>query len=157
MDRLQKEAEEFKDTTIDTIYFGGGTPSLLPEELIEGLMDHIFRTFKVDKDSEITIEVNPGTVDFDKLKTYRKSGINRLSVGATHEKRSNDFYCNIVHSQNRHDSQSIRFYQTVCLFRVLLKLCCKAYYTTSFFILQDLFVKKLPLHKGAFFVQTFYN
>ncbi len=81
MDRLQKEAEEFKDTPIDTIYFGGGTPSLLPEELIEGLMDHIFRTFKVDKDSEITIEVNPGTVDFDKLKTYRKSGINRLSVG----------------------------------------------------------------------------
>ena len=73
--------EEFKNIAIDTVYFGGGTPSLLPEKLIENLMDGIFKNFKVEKNAEITIEVNPGTVDFGKLKTYRKIGINRLSVG----------------------------------------------------------------------------
>lgn len=76
-----KEAEEFKDIRIDTVYFGGGTPSLLPEDFILRLMNGIFETFSIAESPEITIEVNPGTVDFRKLKVYRESGINRLSVG----------------------------------------------------------------------------
>ncbi|MFA7636658.1 MAG: radical SAM family heme chaperone HemW [Monoglobales bacterium] len=79
--RLLKEAKEFQGIKIDTVYIGGGTPSLLEEEQISRLTGGIFDCFGIEKNAEITIEVNPGTVDFSKLKTYRKSGITRLSVG----------------------------------------------------------------------------
>lgn len=79
--RLLKEAKGFKDYEIDTIYIGGGTPSLLPEDLILKLTDSIFNTFKIAHNPEVTIEVNPGTVDENKFKIYKKSGINRISVG----------------------------------------------------------------------------
>ncbi|MCY7008741.1 radical SAM family heme chaperone HemW [Fusobacterium simiae] len=61
----------------DTIYFGGGTPSLLPIDNLKKILSK----FYYDKDTEITIEVNPKTVDINKLKEYRKLGINRLSIG----------------------------------------------------------------------------
>ena len=61
----------------DTIYFGGGTPSLLPINSLEKILSK----FSYDKNTEITIEVNPKTVDTNKLKEYRKLGINRLSIG----------------------------------------------------------------------------
>ena len=61
----------------DTIYFGGGTPSLLPIDSLEKILSK----FSYDKNTEITIEVNPKTVDTNKLKEYRKLGINRLSIG----------------------------------------------------------------------------
>ena len=61
----------------DTIYFGGGTPSLLP---IDGL-EKILSKFNYTENTEITIEVNPKTVDANKLKEYKKLGINRLSIG----------------------------------------------------------------------------
>lgn len=61
----------------DTIYFGGGTPSLLPIDSLEKILSK----FSYDKNTEITIEVNPKTVDINKLKEYKKLGINRLSIG----------------------------------------------------------------------------
>ena len=64
-----------------SIYFGGGTPSLLPAAEIGGLLSVINTRFVVDKNAEITMEVNPGTVDDDYLKTVRKLGVNRLSLG----------------------------------------------------------------------------
>ncbi len=81
VDRLLKEAEEFKGVKVDTVYLGGGTPSLLTEELIERLANGIFDNFEIEENAEITIEVNPGTVNLNKLKTYRSLGINRLSIG----------------------------------------------------------------------------
>ncbi|WP_339004448.1 radical SAM family heme chaperone HemW [Fusobacterium animalis] len=60
-----------------TIYFGGGTPSLLPIDSLEKILSKFF----YDKNTEITIEINPKTVDTNKLKEYRKLGINRLSIG----------------------------------------------------------------------------
>ena len=67
--------------TVDTVYFGGGTPSLLPISQVNRLIDSIKRNFKLDKDAEITFEANPGTVDLKYLKALRKLGINRLSLG----------------------------------------------------------------------------
>ena len=61
----------------DTIYFGGGTPSLLPI----GSLEKILSKFNYTENTEITIEVNPKTVDANKLKKYKKLGINRLSIG----------------------------------------------------------------------------
>lgn len=68
---------------IDTIYFGGGTPSLLPASLISEILRTLNTVgFRQKSGTEITIEVNPATVDEDKLRAYKDLGINRLSVGA---------------------------------------------------------------------------
>jgi len=68
-------------TTIDTVYLGGGTPSLIPPHHIERLLDKIRTRFAISDHAEITIEVNPGTVGVDHFKAYRTAGINRLSIG----------------------------------------------------------------------------
>lgn len=66
---------------VTTIYIGGGTPSILPAEWIQKILEKIRETFEVAKEAEITIEVNPGIVDSEKLKRYHQIGINRLSIG----------------------------------------------------------------------------
>ena len=65
---------------ITTIYIGGGTPSYIESKYIEQIIEAIKKK-NVQKEAEITIEVNPGTVTEEKLKTYKKCGINRISIG----------------------------------------------------------------------------
>ena len=67
--------------TVDTIYFGGGTPSCIPAEYISDIMATIRKTFRVHPKAEITLEANPGTLNSDNLSSYRSAGINRLSLG----------------------------------------------------------------------------
>lgn len=67
---------------VDTIFIGGGTPSLVRESLIEGMMAAVRGSFRVAEDAEISIESNPKTLTEQKLKTYLAAGINRLSIGA---------------------------------------------------------------------------
>lgn len=84
-----KEIENCKiNQKVSTIYIGGGTPSILPAEEIQKVLEVINQKFDVIKDAEITIEVNPGTVDFEKIEIYKKIGINRLSIGlqSTHNR-----------------------------------------------------------------------
>ncbi len=64
-----------------TIYFGGGTPSLLPLEDVEKLLKTVFTCYQVSQNAEITFEVNPGTVDELYLAVLKKLGVNRLSIG----------------------------------------------------------------------------
>ncbi|MDY2608003.1 MAG: radical SAM family heme chaperone HemW [Lachnospiraceae bacterium] len=80
---LLKEIESTEiDEPVDSVFFGGGTPSVYKVEYIEEILKIIFRKYNIVKDkAEITIEVNPGTVDYDKLKRYRAAGINRISIG----------------------------------------------------------------------------
>lgn len=66
---------------VDTIYIGGGTPSVINEKYIVEIINSIKENYKVKKNAEITIEVNPGTVTENKLKEYKNAGINRLSIG----------------------------------------------------------------------------
>lgn len=70
-----------KEIVIKTIYIGGGTPSFIHEKYIEEVLQCIFRNYTVKEDAEITIEINPGTVTEEKLQTYQRNGINRLSIG----------------------------------------------------------------------------
>ena len=70
-----------KDYEVVSIFFGGGTPSLLTGEQMERLMDVIRETFTLGQDAEITMEMNPGTVEEEKLRKYRQAGVNRLSIG----------------------------------------------------------------------------
>ena len=64
-----------------SVYFGGGTPSLIDPRHFADLLEAIRRAFTLDPDAEISIEANPGTVDYDRLALYRTAGINRLSLG----------------------------------------------------------------------------
>lgn len=66
---------------VDTIFLGGGTPSLLSSESMQRILSAIDSVFLVNKDVEITVESNPGTLNLEKLKAYKHSGVNRLSIG----------------------------------------------------------------------------
>ncbi|MGB7539989.1 MAG: radical SAM family heme chaperone HemW [Anaerolineales bacterium] len=66
---------------VDSVFFGGGTPSLLAPRSAGRLLDGIRKSFRLDPEAEITLEANPGTVDRDRLKAFHGTGINRLSLG----------------------------------------------------------------------------
>jgi oxygen-independent coproporphyrinogen-3 oxidase len=68
--------------TVDTIYFGGGTPSLLLPAQLAALLSAVRRRFTVSADAEVTIEINPGSVTPEGLAAFRRLGINRASFGA---------------------------------------------------------------------------
>lgn len=66
---------------IETIYFGGGTPSLLSPKQLEKILNAIYKKFAVDEKIELTMEMNPATVSLETLIEYRKLGVNRASFG----------------------------------------------------------------------------
>jgi oxygen-independent coproporphyrinogen-3 oxidase len=68
-------------SSIDTIYFGGGTPSLLKPSQLEKLLDAVHAHFQVSSDAEITMEMNPGALTLETLKDFRSLGVNRASYG----------------------------------------------------------------------------
>ncbi len=76
---INKKIENIK--CVNTIYIGGGTPSILESNDVVKIIDAIKQRFKIESDCEITIEVNPGTVTKTKLEDYKNAGINRLSIG----------------------------------------------------------------------------
>lgn len=78
---IEQKGVRCTDYEVTTIFFGGGTPSILKAGWIADILDAIHRNFKVRKDAEITIECNPGTLTFEKLSMYKSAGINRISVG----------------------------------------------------------------------------
>ncbi len=81
IDRRYSTAAGPVGPTVQSIFFGGGTPSLLRPDLIEKILAHLQKYFSWDQSCEITLETNPKTVSLDKLKTFRSLGINRLSIG----------------------------------------------------------------------------
>lgn len=78
---VQVAGKYASDNPMHTIYIGGGTPSHVDAALICKLMGRIRENFNILKDCEISMEANPGTLSLQKLETYRKAGINRLSLG----------------------------------------------------------------------------
>lgn len=78
---IKAEAPKYEAYEVRTVFIGGGTPSILPAEAIVGIMDTLKEQFCFAKEAEITIEVNPGSAEEEKLLAYYKSGINRLSIG----------------------------------------------------------------------------
>ena len=78
---MSMRKEELKDYTFNTLYIGGGTPSVVDESYIAMLVAAAKKNFNLTKDAEITIEINPGTISAGKIDMYSKCGINRYSVG----------------------------------------------------------------------------
>ncbi len=86
---------------IKTLYFGGGTPSVLLAEEIKALLDQIHRYFVVDKEAEITLEANPDDLTNEKLSSLRAVGINRLSIGIQSFHTQQLQFLNRVHDAER--------------------------------------------------------
>ncbi len=79
--QIRSKKQVAKNRIVDTIYIGGGTPSLLPPVYLEKILETVYDVFNVSDDAEISMEANPGTLDGVKLAAYRAMGINRLSLG----------------------------------------------------------------------------
>ncbi len=82
LSEIEAYSSALKGKHIRSVFIGGGTPTIISAENIEQILNKVFSCFFVEKEAEITIECNPGTADFNKLKAIRSSGVNRLSIGA---------------------------------------------------------------------------
>jgi len=78
---IQLQKNYLNNENISTIYIGGGTPSLLEQNELNNIFSELHRFFKIEKTTEITLEINPDDVNFEMLETLKKTPINRLSIG----------------------------------------------------------------------------
>ena len=82
---LKKEIIDRKlylgDDVVKTIYFGGGTPSLLPIKYVDEILELLHKNYNIISDPEVTLEINPDTIDKDKMVALKRLGVNRMSVG----------------------------------------------------------------------------
>lgn len=75
------EIPDDPEIQVDTVFLGGGTPSLLTPDQLERILTAVRESYRVQDGAEISMEVNPGTADLERLQAYRGAGINRLSIG----------------------------------------------------------------------------
>ena len=78
---LAEELETVSDRTVDTVFFGGGTPSLFSPEAFDAIIGDLCRHGRLSEGAEVTLEANPGAVDSGRFAGYRAAGVNRLSIG----------------------------------------------------------------------------
>lgn len=78
---LKYFAEKTKGRTVTSIFFGGGTPSLMDVSTVEHLMNSVAKNWAIDADAEITLEANPSSVEAERFRGYRSAGVNRVSLG----------------------------------------------------------------------------
>lgn len=85
--RMEAWGERCTHRTVDTVYLGGGTPTLLHEAQAERLMEGVYRCFAVEADAEVTVECNPVAAPQTALAAWKRLGVNRLSMGAQSAQR----------------------------------------------------------------------
>ena len=111
---------------VDTIFIGGGTPSILSVEMIEAIIGAVRESFAIESGAEITIESNPKTLTPQKLKRYRMAGINRLSIGLQ------SFDDDILRSLGRaHNVEDFMFSHSYYGFRNRRTFAARKHYHTS--------------------------
>jgi len=81
LNELQYFAPKLKNRQVKTIFFGGGTPSLMPVYFVEKILAEISQIWTIDKNCEITLEANPTSFEASKFKAFKQAGVNRLSMG----------------------------------------------------------------------------
>lgn len=105
MNALKKEIDWQKDylksEEIQTVYFGGGTPSILTREEIKAIIQQLKQTFQINEEAEFTFEVNPDDLSEEKSKALFESGINRLSIGIQSFQEGDLKYLNRVHDSRQ--------------------------------------------------------
>lgn len=95
---LKERSAEFSGREISTIYFGGGTPSVLHREELADILNEIQNRFQVMESAEITLEANPEDINSDKLMEWKALGINRLSIGLQSFREADLEWMNRAHS-----------------------------------------------------------
>lgn len=95
---IQSYAASFSDYSIDTVFFGGGTPSTYPDALLLDTFDTLSKSFNFHVGTEVSIEVNPGTVRTEQLQIWKDAGINRISIGVQSLKDA------VLQKLNRHQT-----------------------------------------------------
>ena len=98
---IKLNKNRLESTIFDTIFFGGGTPSVLTENQLENILNTLYENFNIDKKVEITLECNPGEITFEKLTHFRKIGINRLSIGFQSFSEKNLKFLGRLHSSKQ--------------------------------------------------------
>ena len=78
---IRRSAEELSNRQVDTVFFGGGTPSLMPPETVAAVIEEIGRVWKLAPDAEISLEANPTSVEAGRFAGYSDAGVNRVSMG----------------------------------------------------------------------------
>ena len=78
---IELNKNKILDHQFDTIFFGGGTPSVLTSKQLEQILNALYKNYNITKDAEISLECNPGEVNYEKLKDFHSLGLNRLSIG----------------------------------------------------------------------------
>ena len=81
LDEIDRAAARLPGRTISSIFFGGGTPSLMPPATVAAIIDRIAGHWAMDGSSEITLEANPTSVEASRFRAYADAGVNRLSLG----------------------------------------------------------------------------
>ena len=101
---LELRQSYLKNKTVKTIYFGGGTPSILEKTEIKSILNKIYKTFKIYKNAEITLECNPDDLTKKKLIALKEVGINRLSIGVQSFEEEDLKFMNRSHNATQSES-----------------------------------------------------
>ncbi len=96
--------ESTADRTVDTVYIGGGTPTVLPTENLVKIIKAVKKNFRLSREPEFTVEANPATVTADSLKKLRRAGVNRLSIGL--QSGDNDELASLARTHKRADFEN---------------------------------------------------
>lgn len=112
VDAVLRNIRHYSDQSriVDTVYFGGGTPSLLHYEQIAVIMNEIGKNFSIDENAEVTLESNPSTLNMDKLSGIRNAGVNRLSIGVQSMLESELKFLGRSHSAERAEKSVLDAY-----------------------------------------------
>ena len=95
---IELRKDVFANKFISSIYFGGGTPSLLSKEELDMIFEKLYKSFTIDADAEITLEANPDDLNFDKILQLKDTPINRLSIGVQSFRDEDLKYMNRAHT-----------------------------------------------------------
>ena len=95
---IELRKEIFANEFISSIYFGGGTPSLLSKKELDMIFEKLYTSFSIDADAEITLEANPDDLTFEKIQQLKDSPVNRLSIGVQSFRDEDLKYMNRAHT-----------------------------------------------------------
>jgi oxygen-independent coproporphyrinogen III oxidase len=137
---LIKEIEIQKDylnENIETIYLGGGTPSLLNSNHLEIILNAIHKNFRIEAENEFTLEANPDDIDFAKTKMWAKNGINRLSIGVQSFQEEALLWMNRAHNVEQ-SHNAIRFAQEAGIYNLSSDLIYGTPHLTDHALIKDI-------------------
>jgi putative oxygen-independent coproporphyrinogen III oxidase len=101
LQEIELRKDYLEEEPLETIYFGGGTPSLLPVEDLSELLNTIHKNFSVSQNPEITLEANPDDLNPNKLKELSQAGINRLSIGVQSFRQEDLKWLKRIHNEKQ--------------------------------------------------------